>query len=238
MATTSRRQPKAQLSEDITRQLKDLILVKQMAPGDRLPSERDLCDRFCVSRPVIREALSSLKSAGLVSIKRGIGVFVTERDPREAFRIEEVEVEETIRMAHIMELISTVEVAATRLAAQRRTPDDLKRIRKCLIGMEYAIASDQLGDEEDYQFHQSIVLATHNPYFETLSQHLEHTARRMIRRLRSNTRTRLNNLIEAVQAEHQAIYNAIAAGDANGAEEAAKTHLQNAAKRYVKYLKP
>lgn len=233
-----RKEPKAQLSEDIAHQLKDLILTKSMAPGDRLPSERDLCEQFAVSRPVIREALSSLKSGGLVTVKRGIGVFVTARDPREAFRIDEVEVEETIRMTHIMELISTVEVAATRLAAQRRTPEDLKRIRKCLIGMEYAIASDKLGDEEDYQFHQSIVLATHNPYFETLSQHLEHTARRMIRRLRSNTKSRLTNLIEAVQAEHQAIYNAIAAGDANGAEDAARTHLHNAAKRYVKYLKP
>lgn len=233
-----RNEPKAQLSEDIAHQLKDLIVSKRMAPGDRLPSERDLCDQFAVSRPVVREALSSLKSRGLVTAKRGIGVFVAARDPREAFRIDEVEVEETIRMTHIMELISTVEVAATRLAAQRRTPDDLKRIRQCLIGMEYAIASDKLGDEEDYQFHQAIVLATHNPYFETLSQHLEHTARRMIRRLRSNTRARLTNLIEAVQTEHQAIYNAIAAGDADGAEDAARTHLHNAAKRYVKYLKP
>lgn len=233
-----RSEPKAQLSEDIAHQLKELILTKRMAPGDRLPSERDLCDQFAVSRPVIREALSSLKSEGLVSVKRGVGVFVAARDPREAFRIDDVEVEETIRMTHIMELISTVEVAATRLAAQRRSPDDLKRIRRCLIGMEYAIASDKLGDEEDYQFHQAIVLATHNPFFETLSQHIEHTARRMIRRLRSNTKARLTNLIEAVQAEHQAIYNAIAAGDADGAEDAARTHLQNAAKRYVKYLKP
>lgn len=234
----ARREPEAKLSDDIAQQLKTLILTQRMTPGDRLPSERDLCDQFAVSRPVIREALSSLKSAGLVSVRRGVGVFINARDARDAFRVDEVEVEETIRMTHIMELIATVEVAATRLAAQRRTPEDLKRIRKCLIGMEYAIASDHLGDEEDYQFHQAIVLATHNPYFEMLNQHLEHTARRMIRRLRSNTKTRLTNLIEAVQAEHQAIYNSIAVGDPAGAEDAARTHLQNAAKRYVKYLKP
>lgn len=236
MATSP--EPETQLSEEIARQIKDLIIGKSLAPGDRLPSERDLCDQFTVSRSVIREALSSLKSTGLVATRRGVGVFVTARDPREAFRVDEIEVEATISMTYIMELISTVEVEATRLAAQRRTPEDLKRIRKCLIGMEYAIASDALGDEEDYQFHQAIILATHNPYFETLNQHLEHTARRMIRSLRRNTKTRHNNLIEAVQAEHQAIYNAIAAGDAISAEDAARTHLKNAAKRFVQYLNP
>lgn len=231
-------EPKAQLSDDIAAQIKEMILANRMAPGDRLPSERLLCEQFSVSRPVIREALSSLKSDGLVSVRRGSGVFVATRDPRQAFRVDEFDVEETIQMTHIMELISTVEVAATRLAAQRRTPEDLKKIRKCLIGMEYAIASDKLGDEEDYQFHHAIISATHNPYFETLNQHLEHTARRMIRRLRSNTKERLTGMIEAVQIEHHAIYDAIAAGDAVGAEDAARTHLQNAAKRYVKYLKP
>lgn len=226
-----------QLPDEVAQQIKLLIQDRGMKPGYRLPSERDLSDLFAVSRPVVREALSQLKSSGLVAIRRGVGVFVTERDPREAFKIEEIDIEEKIPMSQIMELISTVEVSATRLAAQRRTQDDLKQIKKCLIGMEYAIASDSLGDEEDYQFHQAIVLATHNPYFETLSQHLEHTARRMIRHLRSNTKTRHTNLIEAVQAEHQAIYNAIYAGNAAEAEIAARIHLDNAGKRFAKYLK-
>ena len=226
------------LPDEIANQLSHLIQTKKLAPGDRLPSERNLCEQFSVSRPVIREALSRLKSEGLISIKRGVGVFVTERDPRGAFKIQDVDIGEKISITQVMELISTVEVAATRLAAARRTSDDLKQIRKCLLGMQYAIASDRLGDEEDYEFHQAIVLATHNPYFETLSQHIEHTARRMIRQLRSNTKTRHTNLIEAVQAEHQAIFNAIQAGDPAAAEQAARKHLENARKRLVKYLKP
>lgn len=227
-----------QLPDEIAGMIKQLIRERGLTTGDRLPSERDLCEQFSVSRPVIREALSRLKSSGLVDIRRGVGVFVSVRDPRESFRVDDIDVEEKIIVSQIMELISTVEVAATRLAAQRRTPEDLKRIKRCLIGMEYAIASDELGDEEDYQFHQSIVMATHNPYFQSLSQHLEHTARRMIRHLRSNTKTRHTNLIEAVQAEHQAIYNAIAAGDPEAAQTAASDHLQNAARRFAKYLKP
>jgi len=164
------------LPDEIANKLSRLIQAQKLAPGDRLPSERGLCEQFSVSRPVIREALSRLKSEGLISIKRGVGVFVTERDPRDAFKIQDIDIDEKISITHVMELISTVEVAATRLAAERRTNEDLKQIRKCLIGMEYAIASDRLGDEEDYEFHQAIVLATHNPYFKTLSQHIEHTA--------------------------------------------------------------
>ena len=225
------------LSDEIANKLSRLIQAQKFAPGDRLPSERGLSEQFSVSRPVIREALSRLKSEGLISIKRGVGVFVTERDPRGAFKIQDIDIEEKISITHVMELISTVEVAATRLAAARRSNEDLKQIRKCLIGMEYAIASDRLGDEEDYEFHQAIVLATHNPYFKTLSQHIEHTARRMIRRLRSNTKTRHTNLIEAVQTEHQTIFNAIQAGDPAAAEQAARKHLENAEKRLVKYLK-
>lgn len=225
------------LPDEIANKLSRLIQAQKLAPGDRLPSERGLCEQFSVSRPVIREALSRLKSEGLISIKRGVGVFVTERDPRGAFKIQDIDIEEKMSITHVMELISTIEVAATRLAAARRSNEDLKQIRKCLIGMEYAIASDRLGDEEDYEFHQAIVLATHNPYFKTLSQHIEHTARRMIRRLRSNTKTRHTNLIEAVQTEHQTIFNAIQAGDPAAAEQAARKHLENAEKRLVKYLK-
>jgi len=225
------------LPDEIANQITQLIQTKKLVSGDRLPSERDLCEQFSVSRPVIREALSRLKSEGLVSIKRGVGVFVTEPDPREAFKIQDVDIDEKLSITQVMELISTIEVSATRLAAARRTPDDLKRIRKCLLGMEYAIASDRLGDEEDFEFHQAIMVATHNPYFESLSQHLEHTARRMIRHLRSNTKNRHTNLIEAVQAEHQAIFNAISAGDPVQAERAARDHLDQAEKRLIKYLK-
>lgn len=225
------------LPDEIANQLTHLIQTKTLNAGDRLPSERDLCEQFSVSRPVIREALSRLKSEGLISIKHGVGVFVSARDPREAFKIQDVDIDEKISVTQVMELISTIEIAATKLAASRRTTEDLKQIRKCLLGMEYAIASDRLGDEEDFEFHQAIMVATHNPYFETLSQHLEHTARRMIRQLRSNTKTRHTNLIEAVQAEHQAIFNAITAGDPQAAERAARDHLENAEKRLIKYLK-
>ena len=61
------------LPDEIAQELGRLIQSKQLLAGDRLPSERDLCEQFSVSRPVIREALSRLKSEGLIAIRRGVG---------------------------------------------------------------------------------------------------------------------------------------------------------------------
>ncbi len=206
--------------------------------GDRLPSERELCEEFSVSRAVVREALSQLKSEGLVVSKAGSGVFVTEPNHQDAFRLQPVDLDEKQSLALVMELLSAFESAATRLAAQRRTDSDLKNIRRALVGMEYEIANDRLGDEQDFAFHQAIVNATHNPHYQALSKHLEHSVRRLIRRARSNTKAANSaDLVEAVQDEHKAIFAAIKARDPDAAAQAAERHLAQAAERMKLYLK-
>ncbi|MGF6778663.1 FadR/GntR family transcriptional regulator [Paraburkholderia sp. GAS334] len=225
------------LPDEIAAHLAQAIRAKEFTAGDRLPSERLLGEQFSVSRAVVREALSKLKSEGLVTSKAGSGVYVTDGSQRQAFRMQEVELGEKDSLTMVMELLITVEVAATRFAAMRRTADDLKRIRRALIGMEYEIANDRLGDEEDFAFHQAIVDATHNPHFQALSEHLEHGARRLIRQARNNTKSQHAHLIEAVQQEHKQIFEAISASDAEQAGLAAETHLRNSAKRLKIYLK-
>lgn len=225
------------LPDEIAARLTQAIQAGEFAIGARLPSERELCDEFTCSRAVVREALSQLKNAGLVASRAGSGVFVTERSQKQAFRMQDVTIDEKDSLAMVMELMVTIEVAATKYAAMRRTPEDLKRIKRALIGMEYEIANDRLGDDEDFAFHQAIVDAAHNPHFRALSEHLEHGARRVIRQARSNTKANHTDLVEAVQQEHKAIYDAIAAGDADRAAAAAERHLRNAADRLDMYLK-
>ena len=67
----------------------------------------------------------------------------------------------------------SIEVTAARYAAQRRGDQDLKKMKQALVGMEYALVNDKLGDEEDYQFHLAIVQATHNPHLVALNDYLE-----------------------------------------------------------------
>jgi len=225
------------LPDEIAATLQAQMQRGELRPGERLPSERQLCERFGVSRSVVREALSQLKSDGIVQARRGSGAYVLERDQRQAFRMQQVAIDEHDSLAPVMELILTIEVAATRFAAMRRTPDDLKLIRRALIGMEYEIANDRLGDEQDFAFHQTIVAATHNPHFIALHAHLEQSARRMIRQARTHTKTYHASLIEAVQEEHQTIFDAVKAGNPDAAAQAAQTHLYNAARRLDIYLR-
>lgn len=213
------------------------IAQKRLLPGAKLPSEKQLCEQFSVSRSVVREAVSQLKSEGLVSSQQGRGVFVNERGSRQTFRLQTTALDDTASIAQVIELLVTIEGGAARYAALRRTPEDLKRIKRALIGMEYAVANDQLGDEEDFAFHQSIVDATHNPHFITLNEYLEQHVRRLIRQARSNTATYHHNLVAFVQQEHLAIVQAIEARDPVAAALAAETHLLNAAKRLNTYIK-
>lgn len=222
-----------ELASALIQEIRDGIYVV----GDRLPSERVLCERFSVSRAVVREAISQLKSEGLATSRAGSGVYVTEPNYQDAFRMQPFALSEKHSLAMVMELLSAFECAATRLAALRRTDADLKNIRRALVGMEYEIANDRLGDEQDFAFHQSIVNATHNPHYQALSKHLEHSVRRLIRRARSNTKANSLDLVEAVQEEHKAIFVAIKAGDPKAAAEAAETHLVNATQRLQLYLK-
>ncbi|MFA7437519.1 FadR/GntR family transcriptional regulator [Castellaniella sp.] len=224
------------LPDEIADYLITAIREGRYTVGDRIPTERELCQQFSVSRAVVREALSQLKSEGLVVSRAGSGVFVSEPNYQDAFRLQLVALDEKESLAMVIELLAAFETAAARLAAQRRTEADLKNIRRALVGMEYEIAHDRLGDEQDFAFHQAIVNATHNPHYQALSKHLEHNVRRLIRRARSNTRANLIALVEDVQEEHRAIYAAIKAGDPRAASQAAGRHLSNAAKRLQIYL--
>ena len=224
------------LPDEIARLLSDEIASGALTIGDRLPSERNLCEQFSVSRPVIREALSQLKSDGLVTARAGSGVYVTRRDSTNAFRFQNFSASDLNDLKEAMELLVPVEVAATRIAAERRTAEDLKKIKRALVGMEYAIASDRLGDKEDFEFHQAIVAATHNQHFISLCEHLETNARHIVRQARSNTKANYAELIDAVQDEHKAIYKALEDGNPDRAAHAAEEHLINAAERIRTYM--
>lgn len=229
---------RASLSTRIIEWLKQEIALDRLPEGSKLPSERALCEQFGVSRSVVREAISQLKSEGLVTSQQGRGVFVNKRAERQSFRLEPTALNDQQEVTHVIELLIALEAASARYAAVRRTDQDLKNMRRELVGMEYAILNDQTGDEHDYAFHQAIVDATRNPHIIAFSEYLEQHARRMIRQARSNTKAHHKDLVADVQLEHKVIFDAIEARDAEAAAKAAEQHLRNAAKRLNLYLNP
>jgi GntR family transcriptional repressor for pyruvate dehydrogenase complex len=202
--------------------------------GDRLPSEHQIADQFGVSRAVVREAIGVLRHDGVVESYQGRGSFVSSAPRAKTYRLPEPNLWDAAEMVQFFQFLSAHEVAATRLAADRRSGSDLAVIRKALDGMATAIANGRLGADEDFQFHAGIYAATHNPFFISFSAFLEQRVRRLIRTARTNT-ARFAGLAASVQEEHREIFDAIVDRDPEAAGRAAEHHLINAAKRLRLY---
>jgi GntR family transcriptional repressor for pyruvate dehydrogenase complex len=149
--------------EEIVRQIKTMIAEGRLKSGDQLPPERDLAEKFVVSRTSVREALRALESLGLVEIRPGEGTFVREISV-EAL-IEPLAMVMTSQRAAIGELFEArrlLEPSIAGLAARRATPDELAEMERILEEQAKEIAAGKTGLSQDAQFHAAIASAAHN----------------------------------------------------------------------------
>jgi len=223
------------LADTLAHKLRQEIAAGRMRPGERLPTEQQISERYGVSRPTVREAIGRLKHDGLVVTRQGAGAFIAEPGALAVFRLDVEDFTNRDEIRNIVELLMAVEATATELAAQRRGEKDLAAIQAQLDAMQAAIDRGEPGVDEDMAFHRAIVDATGNPFFRDLSDFLDRRVRHFIRTARANT-ARMGGLTQAVQAEHQAIFDMIAKADPAGARRAAETHLRNAAERLSLYF--
>jgi len=221
---------KGTLSDQVTAALKAFIASGEALPGARLPTEPVLAERFGVSRTVIREAISRLKSAGLVEVRQGSGTVVSEGAHIKAFTID-LDVGGSIEaVLRVTELRRGIEGEAAALAAQRHSPVQLEAIHQALKAIDAAEQAGHDGVEEDLAFHHSISKATGNPLYPSLHEFIAQFIKEAIRITRSNEERR-RDLAKTVRVEHFAVYAAIAARDPEGARHAALTHINNAVER-------
>lgn len=222
------------LADSVAARIRADITSGAYSRGDRLPTERDLSEKYGVSRPIVREAIGSLKRDGLVATRQGLGAFVIETKEI-AFRLAGVDLTDALDVQNVIELLMAVESAATALAAERRNQQQLRAIKKQLHSIQKAFDRNEAGIEEDMAFHREIVDACGNPHFREMSDFLESHVRNFIRKARASTVR--NALLSQVQLEHVAIYNAIANGDPQEARRAAEDHLRGAASRLTLHLR-
>ncbi|MFJ3047054.1 FadR/GntR family transcriptional regulator [Herbaspirillum chlorophenolicum] len=232
-AATAAGRGKATLADHVTSVLAQQIREGEFAPDARLPSEMELTERFAVSRTVIREAISRLKSEGLVGSRRGSGTVVLGANPATPFRLDmQVEdVRDSIRaVLRVIELRRGVEGEMAALAAQRRTREQNLAIQQALKDIDKAAQEGRDGVPEDFAFHAAISNAAHNPLYTSLVQFLSQFLHAAIRVARMNE-ARSSDFSEQVRNEHAAIAQAIADGDAAAARAAALQHMENSARR-------
>ena len=220
----------ARLSDQVAQQLAAEIHTGRLVPGARLPPEARLVEQFEVSRTVVREAVSRLKSLGLVDSKQGSGVFVSATRPFAPLNFESHHAESKTAVIQMVEVRRALEAEVAGLAAERRRLADLRRIRQTVRALDRAVHAGGDGVEEDVLFHRAIADAARNPFLIGTLDYLAQFLRGATRVTRANEARRAD-FMEQVLAEHAAIVDAIEAGDAAAARAAAAAHMGNAIRR-------
>ncbi|QHE74594.1 FadR/GntR family transcriptional regulator [Hydrogenophaga sp. PBL-H3] len=223
-----------QAPERLTDKLAGLLLQRiesgELAPDERLPTEQRLAEQFGVSRTVVREAVSRLKSIGLLTSRQGSGVFVAPRHQARALAFDPMVVTSMESVLQVVEVRRGLEADVAALAAQRMTPEKARVIADALEQLEACPPQGAQGVEADLAFHRSIARATENPQYERLLGFLEQYQREAMSVTRTNEALDSGYMVQ-VREEHRAIAEAVMRGDATAARQAAMLHMNNAAVR-------
>lgn len=223
-----------QAPERLTDKLAGLLMQRiesgELLPDERLPTEQRLAELFGVSRTVVREAVSRLKSIGLLTSRQGSGVFVAPRHQARALAFDPTVVTSLESVLQVVEVRRGLEAEVAALAAERITPEKARAIAFALEQLEACPPQGAEGVEADLAFHRCIARATENPQHERLLGFLEQYQRESMRVTRTNEALDSGYMVE-VRQEHRAIADAVIRGDAVGARQAAMLHMYNAARR-------
>ena len=177
------------------------------SPGDRLV-ESELAERFGVSRTPVREALQRLETQSIV-IRDGRSLIVASLDHNQ--------------LAELYTVRAELEALAARLAARHATPEEVRVLARMVESDRQAMADPHLLAQTNRRFHHQIHLASHNRY---LVQQLDMLHRSMA--LMARTTLAAEGRAPKALDEHQAIVDAIATGDGDGAALALRAHISNA----------
>lgn len=222
----------ASLADDLVQRFEEQIERGEMPPGSRFPTEKAITESFGVSRTVVREAYSRLAARGLLVSRRGSGAYVAEGAQYRAFQLTPDELSEVDDVLRLLEMRMGFEVEMADLAAQRRTDADLAEIRAALVAMDASTEVDG-SVAADAAFHAAIARATGNPYFMRFTQFLGVRlvpSRKLY--LQGSDLRKHQRYARMINRDHEAIYEAIVAGDPAAARRAARRHIQKSIKRH------
>lgn len=220
----------ARLSDQVAQQLAAQIHDGRLAAGDKLPPEARLVEQFRVSRTVLREAVSRLKSLGLVDSRQGSGVYVSANPPYAPLNFDARHGASREAVVQMAEVRRALEAEAAGLAAQRRSGADIRRLKQAVGALDRAVRDGGDGVEQDLQFHRAIAEAAHNPFLIGTLDYLAQFMRGAIGVTRANEARRADFAAQ-VRDEHVAVLQAIEAGEAARARSAASRHMNNSIRR-------
>jgi len=209
---------RAPLADQAAELLLQRIRAGEWRLGEKLPGETTLAPQLGVGRSTVREAIRQLAGRGVLASRQGAGVFVTAVDVPDEW-------DAVVRRADIVEVLEAriaIEVEAAALAAERRTPAELRAMRRALADREVKRASIEEHVDADWVFHRRIVEAAHNPILvELFDGFVPRNRQAMIEMLRLHGAYGS----AADQDLHGRILEAVASGDGREAAELSRSHL-------------
>jgi GntR family transcriptional repressor for pyruvate dehydrogenase complex len=219
------------LSETVAQQLMEAF--RDLPPGTKVPSERELTKDLGVGRSTVREALNGLAVLGVLTIRHGQGAFIAEDAPADAQEVAPHSVlTGALERGETREFIEArllVEVQVTRLAAERRTDEDLQRIEAALTLQERSLSAQDLDATLSVATSFNVLLAeaAHNEILAAMIQVFVELMEERADRLYA-----LPGFGDWDLAEHRGIYEAVRDQDGERAAELMREHILQLAERY------
>lgn len=225
--------PQSTLTSQITGALEAMVL-QQLKPGDRFPSERELAEQFSVSRTVVREAVHALTARGLLEVRSRSGVFVsspTRADVSQSITSFLKAGMPELDYRKVMEVRFHLEVQIAGLAAERHSQGDLQQMEISLENTLHAETLEQFV-EADLAFHQALAQSTRNELYSLLLDSIDGVMR-AVRALAFQAGQ--TNPSRAYQY-HLTIFEQVKKGSAEGAREAMRAHLVEAEETVMRVM--
>jgi len=225
MELTKGREPlrRSSLVAEVVKLLRDVIETKGLAPGDRLPTEAELVESLEVSRPVLREAISQLETLGLVQVRRGLGMFVGDRDSLAGcLKLVRSAMAVTPRdLTQFAELRSALEHHGARRAAVLATDDDVAELESLCDAMDRRDLPYEEAVGLDFAFHRTLIETTGNELMVNVMSVLQEFIVEAM--LQTTPRPRDRGMSRQL---HRAILAAVRSGDPDAAERAMREHME------------
>jgi len=213
----------SRLYEQIVQQIEESIVQGALKPGDQLPAERELAQRFGVSRTAVREAVKALREKGLVEAYSGRGTFITDgttQAVRQSLDLM-VKIGQPDGSTHLAEVRSILEPEIAALAAVRIQSSELATMREAVAVMDKAQQDPDAYIEADLDFHLALAEGAANPLILSLLDSIVGILREQRIRI-----FRVPGGPERGQIYHKRILDAVERHDAEKAREAMRAHLE------------
>lgn len=223
--------PRSRVYTKVAEQLQNHI-VDELKPGDMLPPERELAQRFGVSRSSIRDAIRRLETVGLLEPRQGVGTVVRDISAESVLApVTSALLQKRKVITELLDVRMIIEPALARRAAVHATAKQIAELTAILSRQEEKVARGELATEDDSNFHYTIALAADN----SVMLKLVHVLMDSLRELRERS-LEVGGRQEKSLAAHRRILAAIKQGNAAAAEANMRRHLLEVEKLILQKL--